>query len=1080
MEHHMQNWSAPDLADLNRGGVNLMKTRIAKLLNEVRARRGSSNQKIRILDIGCGNSPYLKRVDLSDVELVLCDRVDLSASNKINRPYKPFKHKNAIFNEIHFPEDIVNKPIGKFDIIILSAVLHELYQQWNLKNLSEKSDVNSTSSFSTWFFQQFLDLKLVNGTEEGFDSFIVVGEIYHRNIWSHDALERARRVQYRLIKHADPPTAFPDPISLVFGAREVGYTLERFDESFSVPEDHKIFNEIDVIDDEDVKLIFRNRRFAAQLFSCSHKIYERKSDSIDKIRTHQVTLKSLISESVHSAKNLSENFVDLNKLLKTWSLSSNNDELENEYNKIFVEHKENGKKTLGIFSNLSKECALLTRNYFQFVKMSPPQNLAFWFSVNSCILSNRYLPKIDGQYRCIHTNPAEMLEVNKDQVEASVDTWSAIAFNSLLGDFDKIFPDTALFTGIKPPSLFNWLNHKTNTKPPKSISITYSRPDFEHQNPPCNPCNSKIKSDLGSTKYKGVLSSSMEDAISVSNLELWKDHKAETDFGDQHVMTLIPNIEFNEKSAGRFINELTNFGYCEAHNNDKRIVAIKESIASIYLDFIFLKRCFDGHVDANASSEIKLEMAFSALNGFRSRWDRKIESNKIAIFSNEKELDEELAKKPLAIFPKDFMARITRVCDLAEVSFKKGDILPRTWITLSPTSLVPEMHDSNIPGNVMFFTDRMFGSVLLDLIMVEVDKAFQAVHTIELEWKTKKYTAEETRSDTFSLMLTSFGHDGKRPAMTIEKALKDKNIPDKSVRSLALYSAHSLVNRLASYSRIPIETQDNSYIIKQLESEAISHISLVKVERLWQIEALNQIIRIIVDESEWRVIRDEGLFPNGFEWDDAENLIGTLINSSNDVYEDSRSVDIAIATCLQKLSSNNPPIIIKYEGPSILCPKQLAGRDSSKTIPKLRTILSFVFSELMTNMARHGWAGYSSGIKNEGLFYALRVRTESDGYYFDVCFAPSHENYSPNPILEGENRTITGIMSIKLALQSIATKAQEQLITWACGEHSQNNKKNFGMQPFPRQSKEEICGHFSLWTITTIGPIATLSFKEST
>ncbi|HWQ88870.1 MAG TPA: hypothetical protein VN374_02730, partial [Desulfitobacteriaceae bacterium] len=64
MDHLLNNWSAPDLAQLNHGGVVLMRKHISRILKEIREIK---QDKIRILDIGCGNSPYLKGVDLSNV-----------------------------------------------------------------------------------------------------------------------------------------------------------------------------------------------------------------------------------------------------------------------------------------------------------------------------------------------------------------------------------------------------------------------------------------------------------------------------------------------------------------------------------------------------------------------------------------------------------------------------------------------------------------------------------------------------------------------------------------------------------------------------------------------------------------------------------------------------------------------------------------------------------------------------------------------------------------------------------------------------------------------------------------------------
>jgi len=91
----------------------------------------------------------------------------------------------------------------------------------------------------------------------------VISELYHRAFWSQETLEKAREAQQEMCGHGDPPAAFPDPSSIVRGALERGFSLESFDEGFSVPEDHEIFKK-DL--DEDVKSHFRNRRFAIIVF----------------------------------------------------------------------------------------------------------------------------------------------------------------------------------------------------------------------------------------------------------------------------------------------------------------------------------------------------------------------------------------------------------------------------------------------------------------------------------------------------------------------------------------------------------------------------------------------------------------------------------------------------------------------------------------------------------------------------------------------------------------------------------------------------------------------------------------------
>jgi hypothetical protein len=1085
-EHQLENRFAPALADLNGGGVKLMRERIEKLLHEIRKiRNKGANEKIQILDIGCGNSPYFTGIDLSDVELTLTDRLDLSDVNASERLYNPFISEK--FKKCKFPDDFKKKSdkILKgniFDLVIFSSVLHEIYQQWNLQNLSENSNVSCNSNFSKWFFEQINDIKIINGDELfvlGDDSFVLIGEIYYRNIWSHEALERARHAQFLTIGHADPITAFPDPVKIANGAIYNDFTLESFDESNSVPLDHFIFKEKSVCNDDEVKKIFMNRRFAVQIYKHRMDFCKRLTGICECKDNYQITLNDLVAFSVHSGSNLTNNINNLNNTLKKWADGSIEDKklIKEEYYKIFVENKDGESIVPGLFRNLSGKCAELVYSYFSFVNMNAPISIEFWFSISSCILNTRYLPSVrdKNKYLCMSVNPGEGKDANW-----SINTWTSIAFNTLLGDFGAMFQDFPSLNHIKAPSLFDWLNKNTELNPKKSISITYTRlyGDISEDN------HKIIENKCIAKKDDGISAVDMEDAIIASNYDLWKNDKKSENNCDEHVLVLIPLYEFINKSAGRYINELTGFRYCEANSNDElgeSIQKIKESIASVYLDFIFLRRDLLDVNNVREKGVSNNEMALDALKRFKNRWDYKKESNKISVFNDEEELLSKY-KEASILLPKNYNERIERVCCEAEELLKgriiNSDVLPSTWVALSPTLLVQTSNDTDIPGNLMFFSDRLFGTISLDLIMNIIDKAFQAIHTVELEWKTKKYTEYEARTDTFSTMLSSFGHDGKRPAQTIEMILKNKNIPDKSARTLGRYISQSLVNRLSSYSRIPPDHHDKAYLIKQLESEADQARSplWLSIKRLWEVEALNQFIRILVDDSEWKRIRNEGIFPSGFKWESAEILLQPLLvlgNRNIDVLEASNEI---IEECVKNLANNKPSIIINYEGPNLLCPRQLSGMNGLPTIPKLKTILSFIFSELMTNMAKHAWHKNIESINSDGLIYSLRVRSTIEGYYFDVCFAPSSPDSPPDPVLIGDDRTITGITSLNLAIKSIGTRAKEELIYRK--KSNSEETKLFSSQPFPYQLNDTICGYESIWTISTFGPITYGAFKE--
>lgn len=54
------------LADLNKGGVDLVKKWVTRLIDDARKKHAVRGSKIRIVDIGCGTSPYLQDIKGED------------------------------------------------------------------------------------------------------------------------------------------------------------------------------------------------------------------------------------------------------------------------------------------------------------------------------------------------------------------------------------------------------------------------------------------------------------------------------------------------------------------------------------------------------------------------------------------------------------------------------------------------------------------------------------------------------------------------------------------------------------------------------------------------------------------------------------------------------------------------------------------------------------------------------------------------------------------------------------------------------------------------------------------------------
>ena len=723
MKIGQRNTRADALARLNQRGVDLFCQFVNRFIDD--ARQNLKNAKhIRAVDIGCGSSPYFTGVNLANVDLYLWDKEDLLNSNH-KLAYKPFDQ--GAFAQVEFPN--IPKGIKPFDIVILSGVVHELFEQWTLRRLSGDSNERDPVAFAAWLFCHLRDSRLIHN-----GSLVLIGEIYNRDIWARDTLVKARLRQLAVCKHADPACVFPDPSTLVYGALQSKWELEVCDEGFSIPESHTIF---DGIADPSVRSFFRNRRFYCLAFRNLGRGPKRA------LRSRRALVEALISQAVRTGAPLRKAIALLNKKLSTLPLetsSKDSERLLSIYDCVFMDGEdcENA-----IFPSLAGDCASLSRNYFEYRKVAPPKLHVFWLSLNSLVMpgygtahTQRYLPAVrsgttdcgDAQHRCIattFTNERSALAVSTNAIpEQSPTEWTAIGYDYLGSPdvFEKVCTPFAALKSDAPASIFRYFQKAK--APPKSLTLSYAVP-FEG----------------GSQNVNQVSAETIEEAMTASDLLLWRDPKQH--ITDRHVLFLIDCTDTPNEMVthiGCLFNRLTGGLYCGQERTFH--TRVMEAMATVYLDFQFLRRFTEFGADIHTKMNC-LARQKAALKQFEQRWL----AGGVEYFSNDRELSTRAASHTAVLLPHSYRERIVAACKRAGelLDAQRGVVLPRIWTTFAPTSALTNKGDS--PGNVMLFSDRIHGAMLLDLMAMQVESSFQAVRAVELEWTTVWRVRREGREN---------------------------------------------------------------------------------------------------------------------------------------------------------------------------------------------------------------------------------------------------------------------------------------------------------------------------------------------
>ena len=185
----------------------------------------AGNRPFKILDIGCGDFQYLRNghgrvssvLSCPNIKVTLVDPKEISIPKSLQK--KCFHYKGT-FQE--FFDKIQGSLSEKFDLIILSTVVHELYLKWCLERvLRRKKDDDPVTESGRKIFCEDLFKKLM--VLLNVDGYVLLVENYYPKRITRDEQLFAREIQFSQIGHADSPAAFFPTEEYVDAAEAVGF-----------------------------------------------------------------------------------------------------------------------------------------------------------------------------------------------------------------------------------------------------------------------------------------------------------------------------------------------------------------------------------------------------------------------------------------------------------------------------------------------------------------------------------------------------------------------------------------------------------------------------------------------------------------------------------------------------------------------------------------------------------------------------------------------------------------------------------------------------------------------------------------
>lgn len=731
---------------LNSQGVKYIRDEIlnGKIVSaHVKRVLDASGKTYRVLDIGCGDFPYLREDTDSERLLSVFSPsnnevraefflIDPDAKIQIPQGWKEF----TTFVPCRFHQFLEDNKYSaernkKFDLIILSAVPHELYLEWCLSRIiQKKSDEEeklkkvavascNRKEFCDHLFRKLSALLNVEG-------YILLVENYCPKRVKQEAQLQAQQIQYALINHADSPSAFFPTEEYVDIAQKIGFECDFQDSVRCVNQDwihalnnNDIFTKLDESIRKNIKLAFEGRRFGCKLI---RKVAECPSD-VDYQNDSELRRGFLFDMSSVV------NFDELDKVLHEWvDAKTGVEDIKTKYKDVFWQ---SAKKS--VFSQLIKKCYDVVKRTFSYEIITYPKLFSCWVSINSLVAGGRFC-SVDktGRMTPILCTDEGVKVYMREEVEFQ--DWNEIAFNffSSVRALEELLSKSGLNEDVRKiarsPSVYNYMRH---TPCVRSLTLTYAR---------------QLSSNQASHIPADIQLATQEDAINALELGHWQS-KPESLEEQKHRLIV---IDFKKRSDDkdetdsclRAAEEINKFmiesGGYYTDVEDKNYV---EYLTALYLDFLFLRR-FENENEKDIGKLI---------DDFKTRWENKIRD----VFDD----GDGVGKK--------FLEIIAKAIDAAKGKHFQIVNLPRAFVTFSAPIYLDENGDESSadrkkqpPGSMMIFTDKLLPKDALDSMVAVTEHTFDVIRALELKWVVEKRNQELLLSNTKSAIGSIMSRNG--------------------------------------------------------------------------------------------------------------------------------------------------------------------------------------------------------------------------------------------------------------------------------------------------------------------------------
>lgn len=899
------NPAAPILGQLNSGGIRLVEKKILETIEQLR--KANVPKPIRILDIGCGASPYLRSLPLEGFSLTLLDKDKETVENHWIKAFPQYDY--SLFSEDFLKLD-TNSFIAEdrpYDIVIFAFVLHELRAQLALQALNHSMDRKEKSDHldpAEIVFKQLIAAPFV-----GKDTIIILSDIFHWPYWDAKLLDEARMVQLEKLGHADPASAFLLGAEVLRHAACANLDLVTYDVTASVD-----LNLVPVDPSDPLNYLCTHPKygkiFGSRRAFCALLKRKVQHDSNDQTPVDlsfskcSGGLPEVIQEGIAGNKNLQrENHEYLQQLRKLLNGSA---PIETSTYDTYL-----GK---GLFSSLSQSAGELAQSWFATTQVATPKAISFWFGMNSLILNeSRYALRDGTTWQCHHVHLEDEPASVKVEIGYNQD-WPFLCFNHFSSpDAVKyIVEPNSWLTDLSPPSVYRWMTSHSMQYPAwRSVSIVCP-----------------LEADSNSRESPAHL---VEDALILQKYSLPSTPL------EGHLLIALPGHQKDSQFLGVYLDKICSGYYCSENPEatsitDKARTMVLHAIGAVYIDSIFLAR---GHT-SDKSPDIE-----TLLKGFEQRW---LSNPKVRFFNGTTDAEEleRYSAEEIVLLPERMKDQIYRFIERVRAQPPDVQKLPVVWTYFVVRQ--PGSNESPI-ATIMFMSDRPFHPALLEIFKAQFQEVFFSIREVEAERKVRLHAAAETKAKTTQSMLSSFGHDGKRPAEIIRQVLKSESSLSPEQRICAAASiAEGLITRLSGYTRLVDDgtSRSQKHLTAWKEGQDKNVSKFCSINSIFKSELALTLLRLAVDTSG--------------KWPDLRLKLGIeeLASQLVDAYPD---LDKIFGVLRGK-------VFYSFEGPELKTPELLNSRLIGTTSPRVFHALHFIFAEILTNAFRHEFPDADGNILN--------------------------------------------------------------------------------------------------------------------